>query len=89
MSIKKYLSVALLAGMSWGAQAQTAVQGNAQLVHLSLSQAVDIALLHNLTVKSYEVSLKNAELSYQQAWMKFRTWEKRLRFTPLRWLIPG
>jgi len=67
MSIKKYLSVALLAGMSWGAQAQTAVQGNAQLVHLSLSQAVDIALLHNLTVKSYEVSLKNAELSYQQA----------------------
>ena len=67
MSIKKYFSVALLAGMSWVAQAQTAVQGNAQLVHLGLSQAVDIALQHNLTVKSYEVSLKNAELSYQQA----------------------
>lgn len=67
MSIKKYLSLTLLAGLSWGAHAQTAIQGNAQVVHLSLSQAVDIALQHNLTVKSYEVSLKNAELTYQQA----------------------
>ncbi|MEN9386509.1 MAG: hypothetical protein RLZZ185_1250 [Bacteroidota bacterium] len=67
MSIKKYLSFALLTGMSWGALAQTAIQGNAQVQHLSLSQAVDIALQHNLTVKSYEVSLKNAELTYQQA----------------------
>ena len=67
MSIKKYLSLTLLAGLSWGAHAQTAIQGNASLVHLSLSQAVDIALQHNLTVKSYEVSLKNAELTYQQA----------------------
>lgn len=67
MSIKKYLSLALLTGMSWGAQAQTAVQGNAQLVHLNLSQAVDIALQHNLTVKSYEINLKNAELTYQQS----------------------
>jgi hypothetical protein len=32
---------------------------------------------------------KKEELSYQQAWMKFRTWEQRLRFSPLRWLIPG
>lgn len=67
MSIKKYLSLTLLAGLSWGAHAQTAIQGNATLVHLSLSQAVDIALQHNLTVKSYEVNLKNAELTYQQA----------------------
>ena len=67
MSIKKYLSLSLLAGLSWGAHAQTAIQGNAQVVHLSLSQAVDIALQHNLTVKSYEVNLKNAELTYQQA----------------------
>ncbi|MHA8091120.1 TolC family protein [Aquirufa regiilacus] len=67
MSIKKYLSLTLLAGLSWGAHAQTAIQGNASLVHLSLSQAVDIALQHNLTVKSYEVNLKNAELTYQQA----------------------
>jgi outer membrane protein len=67
MSIKKYLSLTLLAGLSWGAHAQTAIQGNAQVVHLSLSQAVDIALQHNLTVKSYEVNLKNAELTYQQA----------------------
>jgi outer membrane protein len=67
MSIKKYLSLALLTGMSWGALAQTAIQGNAQVVHLSLSQAVDIALQHNLTVKSYELNLKNAELTYQQA----------------------
>jgi outer membrane protein len=56
-----------MAGLSWGVHAQTAIQGNAQLVHLSLTQAVDIALLHNLTVKSYEVSLKNAELTYQQS----------------------
>jgi len=67
MSIKKYLSLTLLAGLSWVAHAQTAIQGNAQVVHLSLSQAVDIALQHNLTVKSYEVSLKNAELTYQQS----------------------
>ncbi len=67
MSIKKYLSLALLTGMSWGALAQTAIQGNAQVVHLSLSQAVDIALQHNLTVKSYELNLKNAELTYQQS----------------------
>ena len=67
MSIKKYLSLTLLAGLSWGAHAQTAIQGNASLVHLSLSHAVDIALQHNLTVKSYEVNLKNAELTYQQA----------------------
>jgi 2-polyprenyl-6-methoxyphenol hydroxylase-like FAD-dependent oxidoreductase len=32
---------------------------------------------------------KKEELSYQQAWMTFRTWERRLRFSPLRWLIPG
>jgi outer membrane protein len=67
MSIKKYLSLTLLAGLSWGAHAQTAIQGNAQVVHLNLSQAVDIALQHNLTVKSYELNLKNAELTYQQA----------------------
>jgi outer membrane protein len=67
MSIKKYLSLTLLAGLSWGAHAQTAIQGNAALVHLNLSQAVDLALQHNLTVKSYELNLKNAELTYQQA----------------------
>jgi outer membrane protein len=67
MSIKKYLSLTLLAGLSWGAHAQTAIQGNAQVVHLNLSQAVDLALQHNLTVKSYELNLKNAELTYQQA----------------------
>ena len=67
MSIKKYLSLTLLAGLSWGAHAQTAIQGNAQIVHLNLSQAVDLALQHNLTVKSYELNLKNAELTYQQA----------------------
>jgi outer membrane protein len=67
MSIKKYLSLTLLAGLSWGAHAQTAIQGNAAFVHLNLSQAVDLALQHNLTVKSYELNLKNAELTYQQA----------------------
>lgn len=67
MSNKKYYLLALLAGLSWGAQAQTAIQGNAQVVHLSLTQAVDIALMHNLMVKSNEVSLKNAEVTYQQA----------------------
>lgn len=52
---------------SFAGFAQTAIQGNAQVVHLSLAQAVEIALLHNLNVKSYEVNLKNAELTYQQS----------------------
>ena len=45
----------------------TAIQGNGRVPTLTLAQAVETALLHNLNVKSYEVSLKNAELSYQQA----------------------
>ena len=58
--------VSVLLG-SFGGFAQTAIQGNAQVVHLSLTQAVEIALLHNLNVKSYEINLKNAELTYQQS----------------------
>ena len=58
--------VSVLLG-SFSGFAQTAIQGNAQVVHLSLTQAVEIALLHNLNVKSYEINLKNAELTYQQS----------------------
>jgi len=45
----------------------TAIQGNGRVPTLTLSQAVETALQHNLNVKSYELNLKNAELSYQQA----------------------
>ena len=65
-SIKYIMFASVLLG-SFGGFAQTAIQGNAQVVHLSLTQAVDIALLHNLNVKSYEINLKNAELTYQQS----------------------
>jgi outer membrane protein len=37
------------------------------VVQLSLTKAVEIALQHNLNVKSYEVSLRNAELQFQQS----------------------
>lgn len=67
VSIKKYISVALVGLSSLSAFGQSAVQANGNVVKLSLTQAVDIALLHNLTVKSSSLSLKNAELVYQQA----------------------
>jgi outer membrane protein len=67
MRSRKYIMLASVLLGSFGGFAQTAIQGNAQIVHLSLTQAVDIALLHNLNVKSYEVNLKNAELTYQQS----------------------
>jgi outer membrane protein len=64
--IKNILFASALFG-SFGGFAQTAVQGNANVVKLSLEQAVEIALLHNLNIKSTEGNLKNAELTYQQS----------------------
>ncbi|MHA8053916.1 TolC family protein [Aquirufa sp. Wall-65K1] len=58
---------ALLFTFAFTAQAQTAIQGNGTLVKLKLNQAVEIALQHNLNVKSYQVSMQNAELQFQQA----------------------
>jgi outer membrane protein len=67
MRSRKYIMLVSVLLGSFGGFAQTAIQGNAQVVHLSLTQAVEIALLHNLNVKSYEINLKNAELTYQQS----------------------
>jgi outer membrane protein len=49
------------------AQSASAIQANANTVQLSLTKAVEIALQHNLNVKSYEVSLRNAQLQFQQS----------------------
>ena len=57
----------LLATVPFVGIAQTAIQGNAKILKLTLTQAVETALQHNLNVKSYEVNLQNAELTYQQA----------------------
>jgi len=62
------LSAMLLAsGISASAQNAAAIQANGSTVQLSLSKAVEIALQHNLNVKSYEVSLRNAQLQLQQS----------------------
>jgi 2-polyprenyl-6-methoxyphenol hydroxylase-like FAD-dependent oxidoreductase len=58
-------------------------------VDLSKSYTSKRLLLAGALGYSGVANAKKGELSYQQAWMRFRTWEQRLRFTPLRWLIPG
>jgi len=60
-------SLLLICGIQANAQNASAIQANGSVVQLSLSKAVDIALQHNLNVKSYEVSLRNAQLQFQQA----------------------
>ena len=66
--IPKTMFTALLSSLTMMAFSQTtAIQGNGRVPTLTLSQAVETALQHNLNVKSYELNLKNAELSYQQA----------------------
>lgn len=57
----------LLFSLAFSSLGQTAIQGNGTLVKLKLNQAVDIALQHNLNVKSYQISMQNAELQFQQA----------------------
>jgi hypothetical protein len=58
-------------------------------VDLSKSYTSKRLLLAGALGYSGVANAKKEELSYQQAWMTFRTWERRLRFSPLRWLIPG
>ena len=58
-------------------------------VDLSKSYTSKRLLLAGALGYSGVANAKKEALSYQQAWMIFRTWERRLRFTPLRWLIPG
>jgi len=58
-------------------------------VDLSKSYTSKRLLLAEALGYSGVANAKKEELSYQQAWMTFRAWEKRLRFTPLRWLIPS
>jgi outer membrane protein len=53
--------------MQVNAQNASAIQANGNVVQLSLTKAVEIALQHNLNVKSYEVSLRNAQLQFQQS----------------------
>jgi len=58
-------------------------------VDLSKSYTSKRLLLAGALGYSGIANAKKEELSYQQAWIRFRTWEQRLRFTPLRWLIPS
>jgi len=67
LKIISLASLLLICGMQANAQNASAIQANGSVVQLSLSKAVDIALQHNLNVKSYEVSLRNAQLQFQQA----------------------
>jgi 2-polyprenyl-6-methoxyphenol hydroxylase-like FAD-dependent oxidoreductase len=57
-------------------------------VDLSKSYTSKRLLLAGVLGYSGVANAKKEALSYQQAWMRFRTWERRLRLTPLRWLIP-
>jgi hypothetical protein len=57
----------LLSSLETQAQNASAIQANGSVVQLSLSKAVEIALQHNLNVKSSEVSLRNAQLQLQQS----------------------
>lgn len=67
LKIISLASLLLICGMQANAQNASAIQANGSVVQLSLSKAVDIAIQHNLNVKSYEVSLRNAQLQFQQA----------------------
>jgi outer membrane protein len=64
--VKKSIAVLAISGVMLNVQGQSAVQSIAP-IKLSLVKAVDIALMHNLNVKSYQVTLRNAELQYQQS----------------------
>ena len=58
-------------------------------VDLSKSYTSKRLLLAGVLGYSGVANAKKEELSYQEAWTKFRSWERRLRYSPLRWLIPG
>jgi len=64
--VKKAIAILAITCIVFNVQAQSAVQSIAPL-KLSLAKAVDLALLNNLNVKSYQVNLRNAELQYQQS----------------------
>ena len=57
-------------------------------VDLSKHNTTKRLLLAGMLGYSGIANAKKEELSYQQAWNKFHAWERRLRYTPLRWLIP-
>ena len=58
-------------------------------VDLSKSYTSKRLLIAGVLGYSGVANAKKEELSYQQAWTRFRTWERRLRYSPLRWFIPG
>jgi len=58
-------------------------------VDLSKHHTAKRLLLAGLLGYSGIANAKKEELSYQQAWRTFQSWERRLRCTPLRWLIPS
>jgi hypothetical protein len=57
-------------------------------VDLSKHNTTKRLLLAGVLGYSGIANAKKEELSYQQAWKKFHAWERRLRYTPLRWLVP-
>ena len=58
-------------------------------VDLSKDHTAKRLLLASALGYSGVTNAKKEELSYEQAWMTFQAWERRLRYTPLRWLIPS
>jgi outer membrane protein len=67
LKIVSLTSLLFVSGMQVNAQNASAIQANGNAVQLSLTKAVEIALQHNLNVKSSEVSLRNAQLQFQQS----------------------
>jgi len=67
LKIVSLTSLLFVSGIQVNAQNASAIQANGNAVQLSLTKAVEIALQHNLNVKSSEVSLRNAQLQFQQS----------------------
>jgi outer membrane protein len=67
LKIVSLTSLLFVSGMQVNAQNASAIQANGNAVQLSLTKAVEIALQHNLNVKSSEVSLRSAQLQFQQS----------------------
>jgi hypothetical protein len=64
--VKKSIAILAISSIIFHVHGQSAVQSISP-IKLSLSKAVDIALIHNLNVKTNLITLRNAELQNQQS----------------------